>query len=439
MGVAVGDYDNDGCPDIFVSNVKGNQWLHNNRDRTFTDVTQSANVEGTRYKGNKMWSTGAGWFDYNHEGRLDLFVVNYCVWEVNSDPYCAAPGMGRAYCHPRFYEPLHNTLYRNDGNGHFTDVSEETGIARIPGRGMSVSFADLDGDGDWDALVVDDATPNSLFRNIGGKHFEEIGVEAGVAYNGYGAAVSGMGSDFRDVNNDGIPDIWHTAAEREAFPLYLGTGRAFLSATVASGLGPSIVQMSGWSNGIMDFDNDGWKDLFVARSNVLDTVGEYHDGRIYPEPNEVFRNLGGSMFQDVSAFAVDTFQKAVPHRGAAFGDLDNDGRIDIVDSVLDGSPKILRNVSAHQNHWWMVQLVGSRSNRLGLGAQLRLVDDAGHAQWNEATTSVGYASSSDSRVHFGLGGSKLVRELEVRWPSGVKQAIHNIKPDRILVVREPPE
>jgi hypothetical protein len=246
-----------------------------------------------------------------------------------------------------------------------------------------------------------------------------------------------MGSDFRDVNNDGIPDIWHTAVDRETFPLYLGARPGFYSATMASGLGAYTVKMSGWGNGIIDFDNDGWKDLFVARSNVLDTVEEYHDGRTYPEPNAVFRNLGGSTFQDGSALAGDAFQKSAPHRGVAFGDLDNDGRIDVVVSVLGGSPRILKNVSSNPNHWLLVQLVGSRSNRMGLGAQLRLVDDAGRMQWNEATTSVGYASSSDSRVHFGLGSGKLVRELEIRWPSGVKQVLHDVKPDRILTVKEP--
>jgi hypothetical protein len=437
MGVAAGDYDNDGYPDLFVANVGRNQLLHNNHDGTFTDVTAAAHMEGGTFQGRKMWATAAGWFDYNNDGKLDLLVVNYCIWSVNSDPYCAAPGHGRAYCHPRFYEPLHNTLYRNDGNGHFTDVSEETGIAHFLGRGMSVSFGDYDGDGFLDAFVANDASPNSLLHNIGGKRFEEVGVEMGVAYNDAGNALSGMGSDFRDVNNDGKPDIWHTAVERETFPLYLCLGKTFFSATISSGLGRTTSKMSGWGNGIVDFDNDGWKDLFVARSNVLDTVEEYHDGRTYAEPNAVFRNLGGSTFQDVSAFAGDDFQKPAPHRGVAFGDLDNDGRMDAVVSVLGGAPKILRNVSANANHWLLVRLVGRRGNRMGLGAQLHLTDEQGRQQWNEATTSVGYASSSDSRVHFGLGSSATVRELEVAWPGGGKSVLTNVKADRVLTVIEP--
>jgi hypothetical protein len=292
MGVAVGDYDNDGYPDIFVANVGGNQLLHNNRDGTFSDVTLAAHLQGEPYKGKKMWSTAGGWFDYNNDGLLDLFVVNYCVWAVNQDPYCSSPGGSRSYCHPRFYEPLHSSLYRNDGRGHFTDVSEETGVIRSLGRGMSVSFADFDGDGYVDAFVANDASPNFLFHNIGGKRFEEIGVAAGIAYNDDGNALSGMGSDFRDVNNDGRPDIWHTAVERETFPLYLNMGNTFFAATAPSGLGRYTVNMSGWGNGIMDFDNDGWKDLFVARSNVLDNVAEANDGRTYAEPNSVFRILG---------------------------------------------------------------------------------------------------------------------------------------------------
>jgi hypothetical protein len=219
--------------------------------------------------------------------------------------------------------------------------------------------------------------------------------------------------------------------------MFVNKGNTFFAATAASGLGRYTVKMSGWGNGIMDFDNDGWKDLFVARSNVLDNVAEFNDGRTYAEPNSVFRNLGNGKFEDVSKYAGDAFQQAAPHRGVAFGDLDNDGRLDAVVTVLGGAAKVLRNVSSNQNHWLLLQLVGSRSNRSGLGAQVRLVDGAGRTQWNHATTSVGYASSSDSRVHFGLGDSSTVRELEVRWPSGIRQVLHDIKVDRVLTIKEP--
>ncbi|MDQ2777500.1 MAG: CRTAC1 family protein [Acidobacteriota bacterium] len=443
MGVAIGDYDNDGYPDIFVANVTGNELFHNSGDGTFTDVTEHAGLKGAEYHGEKMWSTGGGWFDYNNDGRLDLFVVNYCVWKPGGDPYCSSPGGGRSYCDPRFYQPLHSTLYRNDGNGHFTDVSEETGIARSFGRGMSVSFADFDGDGYVDAFVANDSDANFLFHNIGGKRFEEIGIEAGVAYNDNGKALSGMGSDFRDVNNDGRPDIWFTAVERETFPLFLNMGKWFFSATTVSGLEGYTVGMSGWGNGIVDFDNDGWKDLFVARSNVLDNIADMHDGRSYPEPNSVFRNLGNGKFEDVSSGAGDV-EEVAAHRGVAFGDLDNDGRMDAVVTVLGGKTKVLRNVSLNQNNWLVLRLVGTRSNRMGLGARIRVTTPDGktHAdktQWNEATTSVGYASSSDSRVHFGLGSSQSVREIEIRWPSGIKQTLHDVQANKFLIVKEAPE
>jgi len=213
-GVAVGDYDNDGWPDLFLANVTGNQLFHNNGDGTFTDVTAKAGLAGAKLNGKKMWSVGAGWFDYNNDGLLDLFVVNYCQWEVNKDPYCMVKSGVRGFCHPNHYGPLHNTLYRNNGDGTFTDVSAETGIASHFGKGMSVSFADYDGDGYLDAFVANDTTRNFLFHNLKGKKFAEVGIQAGVAYAPDGRARSGMGSDFRDVNNDGLPDIWHTAAPR---------------------------------------------------------------------------------------------------------------------------------------------------------------------------------------------------------------------------------
>jgi hypothetical protein len=435
MGVAVGDFDNDGRPDLFVANVTGNQLFRNNGDGTFTDVTQRAGVGGVLDGGVKMWSAGAGWFDYNNDGLLDLFVVNYCKWKVNEDPYCSIKAGVRAYCHPHQYAPLHNTLYRNNGDGTFTDVSEQVGIASLKGKGMSVSFADYDGDGFTDAFVANDTTPNFLLHNIGGKRFEEVGVEAGVAFAADSNALSGMGSDFRDFNNDGLPDIWHTAVEHETFPLYVNKGSGnFVDMTIPSGLAKPTGEMSGWGNGIFDFDNDGWKDLFVARSNVMDNISEFSPDRRYPEPNSVFRNVKGEKFVEVSE---GDLRLEAPHRGVAFGDLDNDGRVDAVVSALGAPVKLLHNVSDRENHWIILKLVGTKSNRMGLGTRIRLTTADGAVQWNHATTAVGYACASDSRVHFGLGANKRVKEIEIRWPRGVRQTLRETVGDRIVRVEEP--
>jgi enediyne biosynthesis protein E4 len=436
MGVAIGDYDNDGRPDIFLANVTGNQLFHNNGDGTFTDVTAKAGLAGAEMNGKKMWSVGAGWFDYNNDGKLDLFVVNYCVWEVNKDPYCHVKSGVRGYCHPKLYASLHNSLYRNNGDGTFTDVSEETGISSHMGKGMSVSFADYDGDGFLDAFVANDTTPGFLFHNLGGKKFEEVGNQAGVAYAPDGAALSGMGSDFKDVNNDGRPDIWYTAVEDETFPLLINQGNGeFDDLTHASGL-QATKEMSGWGNGIFDFDNDGWKDLFVARANVLDNISELGN-RKYPEPNSLFRNLGNGKFADVGPSAGSDFQEEAAHRGVAFGDLFNDGRIDAVVTVLGGPVEILRNISETGNHWILFKLVGTKSNRMGIGAQIHITTEDGASQWNEVTTAVGYTGSSDSRVHFGLGKNGLIKDMEIRWPSGIKQVLHEVGADQILTVEEP--
>jgi len=439
MGAAVGDYDNDGWPDLFVVNVTGNQLFHNNGDGTFTDVTSRAAVGGALLDGHKMWSVSAGWFDYNNDGLLDLFVVNYCKWEVNKDPVCSLNSDVRGYCHPKYYAPLHNTLYRNNGDGTFTDVSEETGIAARMGKGMSVSFADFDGNGFLDVFVANDTTRNFLFHNLGGKKFEEIGLEAGVAYGGEGRALSGMGSDFRDVNNDGRPDIWHTAIEHETLPLYLNRGEGnFSDATVESGLALATANMSGWGNGIYDFDNDGWKDLFVARSNVVDNIDRVFPNRRYTEPNSVFRNLGNGRFADVSLTAGSDFQAEAAHRGVAFGDFDNDGRVDCVVSVLGGPVKLFHNISSASHHWILLNLVGTKSNRMAIGAQIHITTPDGSSQWNQVSTAVGYASSSDSRVHFGLGENRRIAKIQIRWPSGINQRLHNVEVDRVMTIEETP-
>ena len=435
MGAAVGDFDNDGRPDLYVVGVTKNHLYHTTGDGTFSDVTDKAGVGGAMYGGKKMWSVAAAWVDYNNDGLLDLFVSNYVKWEVNKDPECIVASI-RNYCSPLLYEPLPNTLYRNNGDGTFTDVSDETGISQHLGRGMGVAIADYDGDGFMDIFVANDDSPNFLFHNIGGKRFEEVAVSSWVAYNRSGKTVSGMGADFRDVNNDGRPDIWFTALSTETFPLFFNRGGGeFEDATTSSGLAWATQNMDGWSNAIVDFDNDGWKDLFVARSNVLDPV--LASARSYMEPNAVFRNLGNGKFQDVSATAGASFQTPALHRGTAVGDLDNDGRMDVVVSVLNGPAKLFHNITRTSNHWILLQLRGTVSNRMGIGAQIRLTTPNGAQQFNEVTTSVGYASSSDSRVHFGLGDSMAAERIDITWPSGIRQTLRNVRGDRVVVIEEP--
>jgi enediyne biosynthesis protein E4 len=435
MGVAIGDYDNDGWPDIFLANVTGNQLFHNNHDGTFTDVTAKAHLGGAMHEGKKMWSISAGWFDFDNDGRLDLFVSNYCKWEVNKDPFCGPNPNTRAYCHPKNYPALPNTLYRNNGDGTFTDVSGEMGIDKFYGKGMGIAFADYDHDGYTDVFVANDNAPNLLFHNLSGKKFEEVALQAGVAYPESGAFISGMGVDFRDVNNDGWEDLWHTAIEGESFPLFQNSGNGeFAEVTMASGL-HAMRNMSGWSNGIADFDNDGWKDLFAVRGNVQDNIAKMST-RQYEEPASVFRNLANGKFIDVSAEAGPDFQKPAAQRGVAFGDLDNDGRMDAVVSVLNGSARYFHNVSQGGKHWILLKLVGTKSNRMGLGARIRVTTSDGAKQYNHATTSTGYACSSDSRVHFGLGRTKLISEIDISWPSGIHQVLRDVTADRILTITE---
>ena len=437
MGVAVGDFDNDGWQDIYVASVTKNHLYHNNGDGTFTDVTDKAGVGMPTYKGQKMWSAAAGWVDYNNDGKLDLFVANYCKWEVNKDPVCLSGGRLRAYCHPKFYEPLPSTLYRNNGDGTFTDVSEETGITKKLGKAMGIGFNDYDGDGFVDIFVANDNMPNALFHNLNGKKFEEVALDAGVAYSENGKAVSGMGAEFRDLDNDGLPDIWHTATELETFPLFQNRGKGiFIDVTGRSGIARPTLEMSGWSNAVGDFDNDGLKDLFVARGNVLDNIAEF-SSRTYAEPNSLFRNLGKMTFQDVTTQAGPAMQVSEPYRGAAVGDLFNDGHLDIVVTVLNGKARILRNVSTSTNNWVEFQLVGTKSNKMAIGAQLKLTTEDGNSQYDIVSTSAGYGASRDPRVHFGLGSFTTVKQLEIRWPSGQRQVLKDLPGNRIQHIEEP--
>jgi hypothetical protein len=436
MGVAVGDYDNDGYPDVYLSSLTDNQLFHNNGNGTFTEVTARAGVSGGRFEGNKMWSVAAAWVDYNNDGLLDLFVTNYCKWKPGADPDCKVNGH-RIYCSPRYYAPLPNTLYRNNGNGTFTDVSVETGIAKYLGRGMGVAVADYDGDGFPDIFVANDDAPNQLFHNMGGKRFEEVAQDQMVAFGEDGKLISGMGADFRDVFNTGNPAIWVTALDRQTFPLFVRSGPTlFEDRTAQAGLSAETSAMAGWSNLIADLDNDGWKDLVVARSHATDNIALFSQ-RSYEEPNAVFRNLGNGRFKNVSGAAGAGFLVPAAHRGLAAGDLDNDGRLDLVISVLNGKAQVYHNTTANGNHWILLQLTGTKSNRMGIGAHIRLTSSDGSVQYNHVTTSTGYACSSDPRVHFGLGRSASVRQIEISWPSGTKQVINDVAADRILLVTEP--
>jgi len=434
IGVAIGDYDNDGYEDIFVAGVRGNSLYHNNGDGTFTEVTSTAGLDRQDPEYESLWATTAAWFDYDRDGWLDLFVSNYCLWNPATEPTCELNHV-RDYCYPSLYKGLPNSLYHNNRDGTFTDVSANSGIRSSIGKGMGIGIADFDGDGWPDIFVANDTLPNSYFHNEHNGTFRESAVESGVAYGENGIAVSGMGVDARDIDNDGQPDIFETALLRETWPLFRNLGKSlFEDVTYASGVTISSLPRSGWSNGIFDFNNDGWKDLFVACGPVGNPRGS--SGKTAEEANVVLVNLGNGRFADATLSAGRAFSsKKAVHRGAAFGDLDNNGKIDVVVTTLGGPLEIWRNISPTQNHWLLVKTVGTKSNRDGIGAKIRIATATG-VQYNHVTTAVGYGCASDRRVHFGLGKDVVVDELEIWWPSGTVQRLKNVKADQVLTVRE---
>ncbi|HEY8459776.1 MAG TPA: FG-GAP-like repeat-containing protein [Blastocatellia bacterium] len=432
MGVAVADYDNDGDQDIFVAGVYRNILFRNGGDGRFDDVTEKAGLAAVD-KAGKPWSVSAAWLDYDNDGDLDLFVVNYCKWTPESDPYCGAMKEGwRTYCFPDRYEGLPNQLFRNNGDGTFTDVSSQSGVGKHIGKGMGVAIADYDDDGFIDVFVANDTLPNFLFRNNGRGGFEEVGLTAGVAVNDSGRPVSSMGVDFRDYDNDGLPDLIVSALEGETYPLFRNLGKGFFAdATWQSGLGAETVRRSGWGLGLIDFNNDGLKDLFTANAHVNDNI-ELYNNQTYRQLNSLFAGAGAGTFLSVDA----GFQIKRAHRGCAFADFDNDGRIDVVTTSLNEPAELFRNESTAENHYLSIRLIGVRSNRDGIGAKIKLVTAGGAVRFNQVTTSVGYASSSDVRAHFGLGKEKIVKLVEIRWPSGVKQILKDVAADQSLIVTE---
>jgi len=434
MGVAAGDYDNDGFVDLYITGVNRNQLFHNNGDGTFTDVTGKAGVGGFIPKMGKALSVAAGWFDYNNDGFLDLFVVNYLDYNIRTAKSCPAEGVP-AYCSPNEFQGTPNILYRNNGDGTFTDVSEQSHVSQYIGKGMGLAFADYDDDGFTDIFITNDTFQNYLLHNNGDGTFTDAAMLAGVQYNENGKTVAGMGADFRDIDNDGRPDIFHTAMFGDSFQLYHNAGDGqFQDISGASGLTRITSRLTAWSTGIYDFDNDGLKDIFTADAEITDNSMQIAH-RPSALSNGLFRNRGNLAFEDLSATSGTDFSAPAAHRGAAFGDLNNDGRIDIVTAVLNGPPQILINRSSPQNHWIILNLIGTKSNRDGLGTKVRITTSHG-SQFNHATTAVGYNSSSDKRVHFGLGDAAVIDKIELAWPSGVKQVLTNIKADQILTVTE---
>jgi hypothetical protein len=432
MGVAAGDYDNDGHVDLYVTGFNRNQLFHNNGDGTFTDVSEKAGV-GCMVPGHdKPWSVAAGWIDYNNDGLLDLFVVNYLDYSISTAHSCQTDNIVD-YCSPNEYRGTPNILYRNNGDGTFTDVSKQSHISQYVGKGMGVAFADYDDDGFTDIFVSNDTFPNFLLHNNGNGTFTDVALLAGVAYNENGKTVAGMGTDFRDIDNDGRPDIFQAAMFGDTFPLYRNLGNGlFEDVTDATGMTAMTIRLTAWGTGIFDFDNDGNKDIFTAGSAILDNSMEVNH-KPYPLPNGLYRNLGNRMFEDVSARVGASFFVPAAHRGAAFGDLNNDGKIDIVVTVLNGEPQLLMNRSTNQNHWIILKLVGVADNRDGLGTKVKITTASG-VQYNEATTAVGYNSSSDKRVYFGLGNATVVDRIELAWPTGVKQVLKNVAADQILTI-----
>jgi hypothetical protein len=428
-GVAVGDYDNDGFDDLFVAGYGHSTLYHNNGDGTFTDVTSSAGVAGSG------WATSAAWVDYDNDGRLDLVVARYKDWDFD-DIYCGHREEGfRSYCHPDLFKPVSVLLYHNDGNGKFSEVALKAGMAK-PGKGLGLAIADYDHDGWMDILLANDSMPEFLFHNKGNGTFEEVGVVSGVGLDGSGGTFAGMGVDFEDYNNDGWPDVIITDLANQKYALYKNAGDGtFDYSTLTTGLGAITLLHSAWGVRFMDYDNDGWKDIFLVQSHVMDTIQTNEPHLRYREPPLLLWNDKGNKFIDVSAQSGEVFQQKWASRGMAIGDIDNDGKTDVIVTENNGPAWILHNETATHNHWITLKLVGVKSNRDGIGAQIKLTTAAGN-QYITVTTASSYQSSSDKRAHFGLGSATEVSEIEIHWPSGIRQVLKNLKADQILTVTE---
>jgi hypothetical protein len=432
MGAAVGDYDNDGFDDLLVTNFGSVILYHNNGNGTFTDVTQTAGLKTTG------WMSSAGFFDYDNDGKLDLFIGRYLDWNFSKNIYCGShESAGRAYCHPDNFRPIASYLFHNNGDGTFTDVSAKSKIAASPGKTLGVAFADFNNDGRIDISVANDSFPQFLFLNNGDGTFTENGVAAGVAFTDDGKTFAGMGTDAADVDNDGKPDIVTTALSNETYAYFHNNGGGtFDYDTNISRLGEITRLYGGWGMRIFDFDNDGTKDLFFANSHVMDNVQLTQPHVEYMEPLLLLKQVTPNKFADVSAHAGTVFAERWASRGAAFGDIDNDGDIDVVVVTCGGTLYVLRNDGGNANNWIALDLRGTRSNRDGIGAVVKLTSASGRVQYATATTTASYQSAQDRRIYFGIGQERSIKEIQIQWPSGTKQNLENPPIRRILQVTE---
>jgi hypothetical protein len=430
MGAAAGDYDNDGDADLYVTNYGGNTLYRNNGDGTFTDVTKPAGV------GAGGWSASAGFFDYDNDGHLDLYVTRYVQWSFENNGWCGEKKPGyRAYCHPDNYEAEPDILFRNNGDGTFADVSARAGIAHPNGKGLGVAFADFDADGFVDVYVANDSVQSFLYHNNRDGTFTEIGLLAGVGFNEDGKTFAGMGVDFADYDNDGHPDVFVTDLSNERYRLFRHNGDGtFRDVTNLSGVGGATLPFSGWSTRFFDYDNDGWKDIFVAQGHVMDTIEKTAPNLSYQQPPLMLRNQSGRF---VRVTPGEPFERDWAGRGAAFGDLDNDGDVDIVVSSVGQKAYVLRNEGGSRHNSLVIRTQGARSNRDGIGCRVRVVSASGLTQHFEINTAVGYLSASDKRLLVGLGDDASARLVEVRWPSGAVQRFEEVPSRQTLVVKEP--
>jgi enediyne biosynthesis protein E4 len=432
MGVAVGDYDNDGFPDLLVLGYGRSILYHNEGNGTFRDVTQHAGVANLG-----RWASSAAWFDYDNDGHLDLVIANYVDWSPDRNFWCGDHGPGmRSYCHPDDYHGQPPTLFHNNGHGTFTDVSKASGVGAKPGNGLGVVTFDYDDDGWQDILIANDSMANFLFHNQRDGTFREVGYESGIAVSADGAAEAGMGVDAADTTGSGRMDviIAHLDMQLARFYRNLGDG-TFDDATLRSKIGYATYHMSEFGALFLDYDNDGARDIFMADGHVLDNIARYHQAVEYAEPKLMFRNLGNGIFQNVSGRMGPDFSRPRVSRGAAVGDFDNDGDLDILVSNNGQAPQLFRNDGGNSNHWIEILLIGTKSNRDGVGARIKVIsgDLTSYAQRKGGMS---YQSAQDPRLHFGLGSRNKVDAIEVRWPSGTVTKLANLEADRITAVKE---